>query len=113
MRCSPAHQHVLPDSLAGGRHHRERIVRRRAPPDLQSPHQLGVRPDLHPLEPAHHEGLPHPLLTPVAGEAVTTEASPALLQTLSAVLAAAHISLAAELVEILVPDSLSIPPPTS
>ena len=99
------------ETLPRGRHHLERIVRGGAPPDLQSSHQLRVVPDEEPRQAAHHHSLSHPLLAFLPREAVTAEAGGGVWQTLPAVLAATNISPAAELVELLVPDSLSISPP--
>ena len=94
---------LSPQNLPRGRHHLERKVRGGAASDLQSSHQLRVVPDEEPRQAAHHHRLPHPLLTFLPREAVTAEAGGGVWQTLPPVLAATHISPAAELVELLVP----------
>ena len=104
MMSSTTDDELTGETLPRGRHHLERIVRRGAPSDLQSSHQLRVVPDVEPGQAAHHHSFPHPLLTFLPREAVTAEAGPASLQTLSTVLTAAHVPPAAELVEILVPE---------
>ena len=103
MMSSATDDELRAENLSRGRHHLQRKVRGGASPHLQPAHQLGVVPDEQPGQPPHHHRLPHPLLTFLPGEAVAAEAGGGVRQTLSAVLAATHISPAAELVELLVP----------
>ena len=103
MMSSSTDDQLRTENLSRCCHHLQRKVRGGASPHLQPAHQLGVVPDEEPGQPPHHHRLPHPLLTFLPGEAVAAEAGGGVRQTLSAVLAATHISPAAELVELLVP----------